>query len=303
MASIVPLFDNKILPDGLSEQNFWIQVTVALMKALGNKRQHNKWSLLYYTSEMGTDRESAMVEMVSKLKGEGRLVAAIHIANEVNYDPQYYNIFDAIFRTYCSERFDDSDRIFSLPIGWCCAPLAPEEKEGVDDRGIVPFRERSIDVFFAGQTGQTWTEKAKTARRTAMLKRVNSLDDCSTIVVDNASFKGGMAADIYRECMQQAKICLVPHGFSPETYRLTEALQEGCIVVTDVSKEEIPAAWYAKAPVVLVRPDWSDFNSLMVKRLLEDAEERCSASLNYYNRWLAPEAVARQILEKLQGLS
>ena len=63
----------------------------------------------------------------------------------------------------------------------------------------------------------------------------------------------------YSELLAETRLCLVPRGNSPETFRFFEALRAGCIVIC----EALPNHWfYRGAPVVSVRR-WSELSSVV----------------------------------------
>jgi hypothetical protein len=103
----------------------------------------------------------------------------------------------------------------------------------------------------------------------------------------------------YSELLADTRVCLVPRGNSPETFRFFEALRVGCIVVC----EALPDHWfYRGAPVIRVRR-WSELASV-IRPLLEDPPTMLSlhrASLDWWATRCSEEAVGHFIAERIRA--
>jgi hypothetical protein len=102
----------------------------------------------------------------------------------------------------------------------------------------------------------------------------------------------------YSELLAQTRICLVPRGNSPETFRFFEALRAGCIVIC----EAMPDHWfYRGAPVMRVRR-WSELEAVIVPLLAnpEEMERLHVASLEWWRSRCSEDAVGRYLAERIR---
>jgi hypothetical protein len=77
-----------------------------------------------------------------------------------------------------------------------------------------------------------------------------------------------LKVDAYSAAMMDARICLVPRGTNPETYRYFEALRYGCIAIAE-QQPDFP--FYRGAPVVQI-DDWRRLDEVLAA-LLSDPEK------------------------------
>ena len=101
----------------------------------------------------------------------------------------------------------------------------------------------------------------------------------------------------YSELVAQTRVCLVPRGNSPETFRFFEALRAGCVVVC----ESLPDYWfYRGAPVLKVRR-WSELSDVLTALLADTAElERLhSASVDWWRSRCSEEALGQYMAEQI----
>jgi hypothetical protein len=102
----------------------------------------------------------------------------------------------------------------------------------------------------------------------------------------------------YSELLAQTRICLVPRGNSPETFRYFEALRAGCIVVC----EPLPDHWfYRGAPTITVRR-WNQLGDVLAP-LLDDpdtAERYHRASLSWWETRCSEPVLGRYLAERIR---
>lgn len=99
-----------------------------------------------------------------------------------------------------------------------------------------PTPDKSLDWFFAGQVTHP--------RREQCVAQLRNLDNGE--LVESKSFTAGIDQEDYFFQMIQAKIAPCPSGpITPDTFRLFEALELGCVPIADTrtSKEEWPNFW------------------------------------------------------------
>jgi hypothetical protein len=191
------------------------------------------------------------------------------------------------------------------------------------DRPLVPFAERRWTISFAGSgapsalTGGALRQRIGTAKdrsRARMWAAVEALarelPDEPIAMVGQPEFpallpgEDGWArglAESYSELLGQTRVCLVPRGHSPETFRFFEALRAGCVIVC----ESLPDHWfYRDAPVITVRT-WDELSRrlrpLLADRVaLEDLHHR---TLRLWERRCSERAIGQMIAARVAALA
>lgn len=109
-----------------------------------------------------------------------------------------------------------------------------------------------------------------------------------------------MDAETYSRHMMNAKICLVPRGTSPETFRFFEALRYGCIPIA----ERLPDRWfYDEAPAVFI-DDWNELGNV-IRQLLSNEdllEEKHRAALDWWKTRCSETVLGTFMAERLDAL-
>ena len=111
-------------------------------------------------------------------------------------------------------------------------------------------------------------------------------------------FNNGIGAKEYCNILRHTKIVLSPRGWvNTETFRLYEAMQYGCIVVT----EKLPhRKYYSNIPVVQI-DNWEQ-GFKQIKQILKDDKLLLKLSeehKQFYKNNLSPEATANIIIKEL----
>ena len=108
-------------------------------------------------------------------------------------------------------------------------------------------------------------------------------------------------AEEYSNTLMNTKICLVPRGTSPETFRFFEGLRYGCVLIT----ERLPSRWfYDGAPVIQV-DEWSELRDI-APQLLADTDRMQKlheASLEWWNAICSGEAVGQFMADRINVLT
>lgn len=187
----------------------------------------------------------------------------------------------------------------------------------------IPFRERRWSVSFAGSGTMPdlsrvgwrhWVGTPKAMARMEMLRALETLrqelpeQPISTVLLSEfpSMLPGEDQAtrtmkSAYSELLGNTRVCLVPRGNSPETFRYFEALRAGCVVVC----ETLPEHWfYREAPVLRLRR-WSDLPELLRPYLadMDRLEALHRESLEWWRERCSEDAVARFIAQQLGNLS
>jgi hypothetical protein len=169
------------------------------------------------------------------------------------------------------------------------------------DLPIVPMIERGTDLFFAGEikhpvpptSYKYWVSTSKFVAREQLWDTLVTLKAKGTWNID----LGATETLSYSDRMMSTRICVSPRGTMSETFRSFEGLRAGCLVIGNrVSKESL----LYDAPIIIV-DRWSELESLLMKyarniNLLEEAQAK---SLNFWNKFLTPETIAKVVAEKL----
>lgn len=217
------------------------------------------------------------VDFFEKIKNDKNYKIAIHAGNERLYDPKYYDSFNIIFRFYLSEKCD-FNKIFPLNIGF----------NSSGEHGIFPDKgnklsERTNDVFFMGNK----------LVRMEFYDSINKLSDKYDISFTNG-FRTGLSVQSYWDRLSNSKICLVPNGVSPETFRYSESFASGCIVIT---KDKINTWFYENSPAIFVN-SWSEVTEEFIEKILSsDIDEKYKQNLDYYEKYLSPKTNAEYIIK------
>jgi len=197
----------------------------------------------------------------------------------------------------------DSGNIFAIPYGYYRLPRRNE---------VTPINDRGLDVSFTGSIDHKKAlggliKTAKVLSRERMVDVVSRWKKNRPYKVDVklSSFfpkaNDKPEHDDYPQVLMDTKICLSPRGTHLETYRLCEGMYYGCVVVA----EEQPNHWFAESSPAIIIRDWNTLPDLM-DELLSDPQllaHHQQASLDYWDKTLAPVSVASHISSCLNKLS
>ena len=115
----------------------------------------------------------------------------------------------------------------------------------------------------------------------------------------NPDFNAGVKGDVFTNILNNSKICLVPRGWTnSETYRLYEAMNAGCVVIS----EKLPDRKYFKDIPVIQVDNWKQ-GLKKVKELLKNEallEDLGNKNKMFYDEFLSPIATAKIIMNKLE---
>ena len=207
------------------------------------------------------------------------------------------------FKRFPDYHQDTRDNIFAIPYGYYRLPRRD---------AVTPINERSLDVSFTGSIDHKkalggLVKTAKVLSRERMVGVVTEWKKNRPYTVDVKLSSFFPKADDkpehndYPQVLMDTKICLSPRGTHLETYRLCEGMYYGCVVVA----EEQPDHWFAgPSPAIVVR-DWKKLPELLDELLADpqQLEYHQQASLDYWDKTLAPAAVSNYIAGSLSSLS
>lgn len=220
------------------------------------------------------------------------------------YITELKQYFTHIFANY----YWDEEGVTSFPLGY----------HNFYEYNNVPINERNYDLFFMGFLNNNRISMAAelTGINRYLISLALSINVEKTLKFLNEfldwtrrdgkflltqQFGGGLEGREYCEVMRHSKIVLAPKGWvNTETFRLYEAMQYGCIVVT----EELPKRkYYENIPVIQVS-DWKK-GFTEIKKLLKNKQFLDELSDNhkkFYDNHLSAKAAAKIFAEKLYSL-
>lgn len=195
-----------------------------------------------------------------------------------------------------------STRRMVVPLGYGRQPEVP----------IKPFAERNYTISFVGSIDQrsyhplsvrALIKTPKSIARSRMARSLRKIADGIPGQVHFAattSFLDSITSDglDYARVIADSKICLAPRGSSVETFRLFEAMRQGCVVICDRQ----PRHWfYRNCPIVEIG-DWANLDAVL-KPLLADHKHLMDLhrrSLNWWQTVASESAVAKAMATRLQ---
>lgn len=148
----------------------------------------------------------------------------------------------------------------------------------------IPIEQRTVDVGFIGQINP------RPAFIAEMQHVLTSPQNFVADFVTYHGFKNGLSSEDYANRLKNCKISLCPKGVSVETFRYTESLKNGCLIVS----EQQPDAWYYDSTPAIVTKDWRLLKSLLNKLPLpvERLKELSEKSYQHYQNNFSVEAVS-----------
>jgi Exostosin family len=198
--------------------------------------------------------------------------------------------------------------VYTIPLGYYNQSPRPS----------MPFAQRQWSVSFAGsglgpsdQAGwrgrvSTPKDRARAQMREALARLASAAPNEPIKLVAQPTFptllpghdrEALTMTDSYSDLLSNTRVCLVPRGNSPETFRFFEAFRAGCVVVC----EWLPDHWfYRDAPVIMVRR-WSELSDVLLPLLSDtDMLERLHrASVEYWESRCSERALGSYMAEKI----
>ena len=267
--NIIKLYDNKILPQNYCEIHYITKILENLYEYLDNS----------YVIVVVTGDEQLLNINLDKTKTN----ILIHVGNELKYNDINYHKFDYVFRFYHFDKVDNK-KIFNINIGY--------NSSGYNEvylNNNKKIKDRTYDIFFSGQ----------------LRNREDLNIACKNITVGNNlirftnGFRQGLNINEYYDILSDTKICLIPNGDSPETFRYNEAMSSGCIII---SLKNIQNPYYKNSPIHLLN-NWNELNNDLILNILKsDLETKQKEIIDFYNTNLSPNVMAKFIVNKIKNI-
>ncbi|WP_439883025.1 glycosyltransferase [Pontibacter sp. MBLB2868] len=241
----------------------------------------------------------------------------IYISDEADHSVEHLkDDYFIIFKSYLNEFSDrKGSSIFPFPLGYVNGFKADQKKL---------ILSRKYNLFFSGNLNfnryafyKHFTKLAflpdnvflrlilKDSLRNVLLK-VLGTDFTSSVtkyyVKFNDKFRSGLSIADYSTILADSKIVLCPKGYvSSQTFRLTEALSCGCIVIT----EKLPDNYfYTGSPIIQVQ-SWRE-GLRLAENLLSNADElkRLHAeSIGWWKERLSDRGIANYMAMIIESMA
>jgi hypothetical protein len=168
------------------------------------------------------------LQTIETLKKHGNRVVLLHMGDEHGEHERAdaYREVDLILRNYFFKAiFDDptlTGKIIWVPNGY---------KNGVGPREAAGLRKASERRFLAAFLG--WIDNTRSYKNERyLLKEIAPSCKENLIMHATQSFANGFNSGLYSAIMEYSVFCACPAGNSPETIRLYDALEVGCLPIS-----------------------------------------------------------------------
>ena len=169
---------------------------------------------LIIVDHMISTKESFYFDLSNKVKK----IFLIHLGDEGGAEKKdlVYSLCEHIWRTFSLPMFKNFKNVTSIPIGYKCDPI----------KDNINILKRNYKWSFLGTTHGS--------SRYDLLNKHKNITPNFINLSENFSGKKSMDTDDYYKILNNSIFAPIPHGyFHPETYRLYEALEAGCIPIIE----------------------------------------------------------------------
>ncbi|HEY0785472.1 MAG TPA: hypothetical protein VGD62_06335 [Acidobacteriaceae bacterium] len=182
-----------------------------------------------------------------------------------------------------------------------------------EDIPYVPIKDRTLDMFFAGQVRHPvprndyryWTSTSKFQVREQLWRELSALQKTGEWNIDlgaiasTDSKRNEQAFNTYTEKMMNTRICLAPRGTLPDTFRHFEGMRAGCLVVSN----PVPVEPYLYGAPMLLIDHWSEIHGILKKHGRDNdfIQEMGDRGRAWWNNRLTPQIIGRSIADQLNA--
>lgn len=196
-------------------------------------------------------KESFYFDLSNKVKK----IFLIHLGDEGGAEKKdlVYSLCEHIWRTFSLPMFKNFKNVTSIPIGYKCDPKQDK----------IDILKRNYKWSFLGTTHGS-------SRYDLLDKHKNIIPNFINLTED-FSGKKSMDTNDYYKILNNSIFAPIPHGyFHPETYRLYEALESGCIPIIE-NPFKFFDYFLPNNPLPSVN-SWED-SSTIIKKYLENKKD------------------------------
>mgnify|MGYP001068361476 FL=1 len=206
---------------------------------------------LIIVDHMISTKESFYFDLSNKVKK----IFLIHLGDEGGAEKKdlVYSLCEHIWRTFSLPMFKNFKNVTSIPIGYKCDPI----------KDNINILKRNYKWSFLGTTHGSSRYDLLDKHRNIMPNFINLTEDFSG--------KKSMDTNNYYKILNNSIFAPIPHGyFHPETYRLYEALEAGCIPIIE-NPFQFFDNFLPNNPLLSVN-SWED-SSTIIKKYLENKRD------------------------------
>ena len=152
-----------------------------------------------------------------KVLNKNKKIYLIHLGDEGGkINKNFYSNFLHVFRTFYLNSFSNNSKVTCIPIGYKTGPI----------KNSISLNERKYVWNFLGTMHG--------ASRYDLIMQNKNIKPNYINITKKFGGKNSLDPNEYYEIMGNTVFCLVSHGyFHPETYRLYESLESGCIPIIE----------------------------------------------------------------------
>ena len=173
----------------------------------------------------------------------------------------------------------------------------------------IPIKERSLDMFFAGEVRhpvpkwdyRAFTSTSKFEVRGQLFRELERLKDEWRIdlgaIGSTDNKKNEKVFNTYSDKMMNTRICLAPRGTLPDTFRHFEGMRASCLIVSN----PVPVEPYLYGAPMLLIDHWSEIRGILAKYGRNDdfIEEMGAKANQWWKTRCTPELLGRYIADEL----
>ena len=206
---------------------------------------------LIIVDHMISTKESFYFDLSNRVKK----IFLIHLGDEGGAEKKdlVYSLCEHIWRTFSLPMFKNFKNVTSIPIGYKCDPV----------KDNINILKRNYKWSFLGTTHGS--------SRYDLLNKHKNITPNFINLTENFSGKKSMDTNDYYKILNNSIFAPIPHGyFHPETYRLYEALEAGCIPIIE-NPFQFFDNFLPNNPLLSVN-SWED-SSTIIKKYLENKKD------------------------------
>jgi hypothetical protein len=206
---------------------------------------------LIIVDHMISTKESFYFDLSNKVKK----IFLIHLGDEGGAEKKdlVYSLCEHIWRTFSLPMFKNFKNVTSIPIGYKFDPI----------KDNINILKRNYKWSFLGTTHGSSRYDLLNKHKNIMPNFIN--------LTENFSGKKSMDTNDYYKILNNSIFAPIPHGyFHPETYRLYEALEAGCIPIIE-NPFQFFDNFLPNNPLLSVN-SWED-SSTIIKKYLENKKD------------------------------
>ncbi len=258
------------------------------------ERAKNETAVYIEVCELSIDR-------LKQLRDNGCSIMLIQLGDELftNYNNEAYELCDIVLRNYFSKQIFDqattAHKTFWVPNGYAI---------GVGPRKHELLRPANTRLFLSSFLGWLDNPISYNNERQEFQKVVDNNEN--VYLYPTAKFAAGYKPGLYASLLEYSIFALCPAGNSPETIRLYDALEVGCIPIS-LKHDFITDPRCLNNPPFILLDSWSELPSLLLvlRKIHTENREEIIRMQNDCIRWwqMYKQSLAARTTEQLFSIS